>query len=181
MVARKVTGDRNVPKNEITFQVDLNPFKQHRPTTPDQESHTLQPIILTDKAAKKWGTKKLPRHAGLGHVAEEGFRNNKWLEGQLIIIGDEYFSFAWLPIEQQIFFGRPSAELSLKMMRDASGSSIRETFESPPSLSDDVELQKKFVLSCLEKTNEFEDDREDDGLGCIWRGLDGDQNECHFG
>jgi len=81
--------------------------------------------MLTEKAAKKWGTKKLPRYSGMGQVAEDGFTNNQWMTGQLIIIGDEYFSFAWIPIEQQIFFGRPSPELALKMLRESGVEPLR--------------------------------------------------------
>ena len=112
LIAYKVTGDKNVPKGEITFQVNLNPmqpkvvgdFKEQKIEAP------LQPISLTEKAAKKWGTTQLPRYKGLGQVAEAGYTNNQWMEGQLIIIGEEYFSFAWVPIEQQIFFKLPLKE-----------------------------------------------------------------------
>ena len=144
----------------------------------------LQPVVLTEKAAQKWGTKKLPRYPGLGQVAEEGFFNNQWMDGQLIIIGDEYFSFAWIPIEQQIFFGRPSPELALKMLRDSGEVDLRsigENFDSPPTVEDDVELQKKFVTRCLELTHEFEDDMspsESNSLSCIWH--DEDTEECYF-
>jgi hypothetical protein len=100
LIAEKVTGDHNVPRGALTFQADLSPLRKSAP------NGALQPISLTEKAARKWGTKKLPRYSGLGQVAEENFRNNQWVDGQLIIIGTEYFSFAWLPIEMQIFFGR---------------------------------------------------------------------------
>merc|ERR1712157_667978 len=58
------------------------------------------------------------RFPGLGHVASEGFKNNQWLDGQFIMIGESYFSFAWVPIGMQIFFGRPSPDLILKMLKE---------------------------------------------------------------
>ena len=186
LVAYKVTGDKNVPRGEITFQADLDPL--HRganvessgdPSTPTVEQ--LQPIILTDKAARKWGTSQLPRHKGLGQVAEAGFKKNQWMEGQLIIIGQEYFSFAWVPIEQQIFFGRPSPELALKMLREAGGTGIApvKSWETPPTMDADVTVMKDYIHSCLEKTAESEDDfLSGDPFSCIF--VDGDTEECYL-
>lgn len=206
LIAYKVTGDKNVPRGEITFQADLNPLRRRRRNVgnndPSSSSSTatamgarniidnsssagaqdmLQPINLTEKAAKKWGTTQLPRHKGLGQVAEPGFKNSQWMSGQLIIIGDEYFSFAWVPIEQQIFFGRPSPELALKMLRESGASTISppKTWEEPPTIDSDVEVLKDYVSSCLEKTAEgFEEDESNgkDPFGCIWTGGE----ECYF-
>lgn len=190
LMATKVTGDKNVPKGEITFQVDLNPLKSSTPNpfqqyedkqTEERNSQILQPIKLSDKAARKWGTSQLPRYAGLGQVAEEGFRNNQWMDGQLIIIGEDYFSFAWLPIEQQIFFGRPSPELALKMLRDDGVGPLRapRMFDRPATVDDDLELQKNYAARCLEMTHELEEDRDGDNtpLGCIWHDA---TDECYF-
>ena len=183
LVATKVTGDQNVPRSEITFQADLSPLRYKNVNDEDGlglQSEALQPIKLTSKAAKKWGTRQLPRYSGLGQVAEEGFINNQWMDGQLIVIGDQYFSFAWIPIEQQIFFGRPSPELALKMLRDHGVSDMRvgKSFEFPPSLDDDVDTQKDFVTRCLEITEECYDDHEGTPVGGIWKGIDMEEEGC---
>lgn len=197
LIAYKVTGDKNVPRGEITFQVDLSPvpllprsvgggsFGGHSPSRPTSAvNEPLQPIYLTDKAARKWGTTQLPRHKGLGQVAELGFTNNQWMEGQLIIIGEEYFSFAWVPIEQQIFFGRPSPELALKMLRDSGAASdvaaTGRTWAAPPSMDADVQVLKDYVTSCLERTTEGVEEGElsGDPLSCIWSGME--TEECYF-
>lgn len=209
LIATKITGDKNVPKGEITFQADLNPLLKYKnakasydynddDTKMDSKSNfeDLPPIMLTDKAAKKWGTRQLPRYAGLGKVAEEGFVNQQWMDGQLIIIGDEYFSFAWIPIENQIFFGRPSAELALKMLRDRGMSTLQtaglQAFAEPPSLDDDMQTQKNFVTRCFEKTEEVHEEAgaadefgvdsilgsSNNQFGCIWTGMEAD--ECYF-
>ena len=180
LIAEKVTGvDSNVPAGAISFQADLHPLAQNPNALRSvvREDDALRPIVLTEEASKKWGTKKLPRYSGLGHVAEEGFKNSQWVDGQLIIIGDEYFSFAWLPIEQQIFFGRPSPELALRMLRDNGVSRVAERFDQPPSLDADLQVQKDFVTRCLEATHEHEDEFEGSASGCIWRD---DEEECYF-
>ena len=85
-------------------------------------------------------------------MAEPGFTNNQWMDGQLIIIGEEYFSFAWVPIENQIFFGRPSAELALKMLQESGATTVARgrTWDAPPSMDADVNTLKEYVSSCLE-------------------------------
>jgi hypothetical protein len=173
LVAFKVTGDKNVPRGEITFQADLSPLRSRK-------QEPLSPIVLTDKAAKKWGTQRLPRYHGLGQVAEEGFLNHQWMDGQLILIGEDYFSFAWVPIEHQIFFGRPSPELALKMLRDGGGATLKaKTWTSTPSVDDDLSVLKDYASHCLELTAEtIDDDLKGDAFGCIWHGMDSE--ECYF-
>jgi len=186
LIAYKVTGDKNVPRGEITFQVDLNPLdrKVVGDSSGDPSSipmvEQLQPISLTAKAAKKWGTTQLPRHKGMGQVAEAGFEKNQWMEGQLIIIGEEYFSFAWVPIEQQIFFGRPSPELALKMLRECGAESIApaKSWKEPPTIDANVNVLKNYINSCLEKTTEAEDELSGEPFSCIWVG--DDTEECFF-
>jgi Cyclin D1 binding domain len=174
LIAEKVTGDHNVPRGALTFQADLSPLRQIN-SIPNGE---LQPITLTEKAARKWGTKKLPRYAGLGQVAEENFRNNQWVDGQLIIIGTEYFSFAWLPIEMQIFFGRPNPELALKMLRDSGVTRVPAAFDAPPSPKAELTVQMDYATRCLEKTLDYEDELNDSPFGCIWH--NGESEECYF-
>jgi Cyclin D1 binding domain len=181
LIAEKVTGDNNVPKGAITFQADLHPIRQLKRAAASGSLDGLEPILLTEKAAQKWGTRKLPRYSGLGQVAEENFKNNQWMDGQLIIIGSEYFSFAWLPIEQQIFFGRPSPELALKMLRDSGVSRIPAEFDTPPSLFDDLRTQKDFVTRCLEVSHDTHEEGEMEGangFGGIWIG--NDSEDSHF-
>lgn len=193
LIAEKVTGDRNVPRGELTFKVDLDPLKifktvgRGKKTNKNNlfdflgEQAKLEPIKLTDKAARRWGTSQLPRYSGLGQVAEEGFKNCQWMDGQLIIIGQEYFSFAWLPIEQQIFFGRPSPELTLKMLRDSGVGPLRSrSFDAPPSLNEDVDTLKSYAARCMEVTQEYEDElsiMDSPTLSCIWHDS---SDECYF-
>lgn len=179
LIATKLTGDKNVPRGEITFQADLFPlrFSNSKKSGPPPTG-ALSPIALTEQAARKWGTRKLPRYAGLGQVAEEGFQNNQWMDGQLIVIGDNYFSFAWVPIEQQIFFGRPSAELALKMLREAGVSPLRahKAFDAPPSMDQSVDILKDFATRCMERTDEIEDDHVT--MGCMFRDFDSPEEGC---
>lgn len=142
LIAHKVTGVGNVPQGEVTFQVDLNP----KSTTP-----VLAPIELGKKEAEQWNTKFLSRYAGYGQVSAPGFAHSEWVDGQLILVG-EYFSFAWLPIGHQVFFGRPSPELTLKLMRDS------QTKE----FSDD--MTREHLNRCWEETEHVEDEMEVNGI-----------------
>jgi hypothetical protein len=110
LIAWKVTGDQNVPKGEITFTCDLAPRLQFQPSS-------LEPIELNAKSSRQWGKKYLPRYSGQGQVASGGYRNAQWMDGQLILVG-KFFSFAWVPIGHQVFFGRPTPELVIKMIKE---------------------------------------------------------------
>lgn len=138
LIAYKVTGDKNVPKGEVSFRVDLSP---------SGNMNMLEPIELGTQAAEQWGNRFLQRFMGEGQVASRGFVNPQWMDGQLILVG-QYFSFAWLPIGHQVFFGRPSAELTLKLLREA-----RKQEEGDNQVRD-------FLRRCLEETEYLEDEME---------------------
>jgi len=187
LVAYKVTGDQNIPRGEITFTANLSP----EPTTPSNGyeaaylmgQQSLEPIVLSESSANKWGTKKLPRFPGQGHAAEPGFINNQFVEGQLVVIGSDYFSFAWVPLEHQIFFGRPSPELTLKMLREGGSSALTAgTGLGVPGLESSVKDQTDYVSRCLEVTcDTFHDDMIEgkvDEHSCIWHG--DDDEYCYF-
>jgi hypothetical protein len=151
LVAHKVTSDKNVPKGEISFQVDLSP---KGPTD------MFEPIELNDESRRQWGLKYLQRHSGLGQVASEGFVDRKWLEGQLILV-NKYFSFAWLPIDHQVFFGRPSPELTLKMLRESEYSFSHNTAFLPESKNkNNIDQMRAHLTRCLEETELIQDDLE---------------------
>lgn len=148
LIAYKVTGDHNVPTGEISFTVDLSP----NPKTIRGETPLLEPIELNHDAAEQWGRKFLPRFKGQGQVARRGFKNSQWMEGQLILV-NQYFSFAWLPIGHQVFFGRPSAELTLKMLRESRSKKFAD------------ERSRAFLTRCWEETECIDDDMHvSDGL-----------------
>ena len=51
LIAYKVTGDQNIPRGEISFTADLSPDSH-------MEEQGLDPIVLSEGSAKKWGTKR---------------------------------------------------------------------------------------------------------------------------
>ena len=66
-------------------------------------------------------THSLPRYPDRGHAAEYNYRNPT----SIVVIGPgDYFSFAWKPLEHQIFFGRPSPKLTLKLLREGGSASL---------------------------------------------------------
>lgn len=137
LIATKVTGDQNVPKGEVTFTVDLSPHIHSA-----RGMLSLEPIELNARAARQWGKKFLPRYQGRGQVAAEGFTNAKWLEGQLILVG-RFFSFAWVPIGHQVFFGRPSSTLTLKMLREQKEDELKR---------DQMSVMREAAHNMLEET-----------------------------
>ncbi len=141
LIAQKVTGTKNVPKGQATFEVELSPSRM------DDTDEFLEPIELGDSASRQWGCKYLQRFNGRGQVAAEGYVDSQWIDGQLIMV-NEYFSFAWLPIGHQVFFGRPTPELILKLMKD---DERRETGEC---------TDRAFLEKCWEETEHLEDDQE---------------------
>lgn len=160
LIARKVTGDKTVPSGEITFQVDLSP---HRHTLSlEEQTNRLPNIELSERASIRWGNRELQRFEGLGHVASDGFVNSEWLEGQLVMISEEYFSFSWLPLSFQVFFGRPAPEVQLKMMQEAMESG---TTKEKKDLDSNVE----HLTRCFEATTDaLEDGTMDDTCSIIF-------------
>lgn len=153
LTAHKVTGDKHVPKGEVTFQVDLSPSSKKY----------LDPIELGIDAVAQWGSKYLQRHSGQGQVAADGFVNRQWLDGQLILV-NQYFSFAWLPTGHQVFFGRPSPELTLKLLRESS--SHRQMFPSHNAIGEALEQNpRQYLERCYEETELLDDEMEvSDGI-----------------
>jgi len=177
LIAYKVTGDQNIPRGEITFTAD---FQVDGPGY-GTGNQPLEPIVLSENSAKKWGTKKLPRFPGQGHAAEPGYVNNQFMEGQLAVIGEkaDYFSFAWVPLDHQIFFCRPSPELTLKMLKERGDSALMAgTGLGVPSLGADVKEQTEYISRCLEVTCDTISDELKEGKvdqeSCIWHG------DCYF-
>ena len=78
------------------------------------------------------------------------------MQGQLVVIGEgDYFSFAWVPLEHQIFFGRPSPELTLKMLREGGGTSLTAGVGLDiPGLEASRTEQIDYVARCLEETGD---------------------------
>jgi len=146
LIATKVTGDNNLPKGVIIFTSNLSPTVAGR--------EKLTPIELSDVASKQLGEKHLIRFPGKG-LALEGLKDNQYGDGQLILVG-EHFSFAWKPLGLQTFFGRPSAELTLRILKqrkltDFGGSVDHES-------DNEVAEMKLFAQRCFEETEIINDD-----------------------
>ena len=117
-----------------------------------QNSPPLPPIPLSPNAASKWGISQLSRFYGYGQVAEPQYQNHHWVPGQFIVINANYFSFAWLPSssnnnnnnnnepQSQIFFGRPSPELVLKLLAKKNTIPPVETNDRNPMRYDDSNI-----------------------------------------
>jgi hypothetical protein len=199
LIAYKVTGDRNIPRGEITFTADLSVAHRARGddahdggtssaedtrTFPGGGGGSLDPIILSEGSARKWGTRRLSRYRGSGHAAEPGYVNHQFMEGQLVVIGGgEYFSFAWVPLEHQIFFGRPSPELAIRMLREGGGTRLTAGVGlDVPGPDANVREMAEYADRCLEVTCDVICDESREGkvdpFSCIWHG--DDDEYCYF-
>jgi hypothetical protein len=199
LIAYKVTGDRNIPRGEITFTADLAVVpprvdvgdvdapptpRDGPPSAADAERAALDPIVLSEGSARKWGTRRLSRYRGSGHAAEPGYANPQFMEGQLVVVGTgEYFSFAWVPLEHQIFFGRPSPELTMRMLREGGGTRLTAGVGlTPPGPDANVREMSEYADRCLEVTCDVicDEGREGkvDPFSCIWHG--DDDEYCYF-
>jgi hypothetical protein len=137
LIATKVTEDDWIPRGEVVFRSDLGP----KLLAADKMSKQLRPIALSGSAASKFGTQYLERYGGEGIVSEDGSRNEKFVEGQLIMF-DGYFSFLWLPSKQHVFFSRPNPELTIHMLRDTI------------SVEDEVQNMREHLTKCFDKNIE---------------------------
>jgi hypothetical protein len=90
LTAYKVTGDRNVPKGQASFTVDLSPnaidASSSLSSFRSRKDQILEPIELATKDTKQWVGKFMQRFSGNGHVASKVFVNSQWIDGQLILV-----------------------------------------------------------------------------------------------
>jgi hypothetical protein len=133
--------------SNIIFSVPLSP----------SESRPLPPIQLQGEsvaAAAEWGSPRfLPRFSGQGRVsASENSPTRQrptatsWVDGQMILVSEQYFSFYWLGSNEQVFFGRPSPELTLKLMRqrhptDAVRAHLSRCWDETEHMQDDLDVE----------------------------------------
>jgi hypothetical protein len=120
--ATKVTGDRNVPRGEATFTVDLSPLS----------ASALPPIQLMNDR-----TGEYHRYPGRGQVSRKGFKDNRYVEGQMLLLDDK-FSFVWIPTKHHVLFSRPSPEITLRLLRDTI------------SKEDELENMRKHISRCFD-------------------------------
>ena len=124
----------------------------------------LQPDAMVD--AQLWGGQQyLPRFVGRGRVEEHATSTTiddqgiislghlppsssdnvpLWVDGQLILVSEQYFAFYWLGTSEQVFFGRPSPELTLKLLRQTTDP-VREHLQrcwlETELIQDDLEVE----------------------------------------
>ena len=124
LVATKATGDRNVPRGEVSFTVNLSPDK----------ASSLPPFQFSGKDQRDGEYQRFP---GRGQVSRRGFKDHRFVEGQMILFEDK-FSFVWVPTKHQVTFSRPNAETTLKMLRDTI------------SKEDEIENMREHISLCFD-------------------------------
>lgn len=122
LVATKVTGDRNVPRGQITFTVNL------------QKTSVIPPFQLSTTDQSNGDYRQFP---GRGQVSRKGFKDHRFVEGQMGLIEDN-FSFVWVPTKHNVLFSRPSPETTLKLLRDTI------------SKEDEIENMREHIACCFD-------------------------------
>ncbi|GKY92550.1 hypothetical protein MPSEU_000225300 [Mayamaea pseudoterrestris] len=174
LVAHKVTGrTTSMQQQQLPiFSVPLGASDETMGLAPIQ----LQADAMADAAL--WGGQTfLPRFVGKGRVEEpvprttidndgtiflaprpsdvESSNSNKlplWVDGQLILVSPQYFCFYWLGTSEQVFFGRPSPELTLKLIKT-------QTQQTDPI--------REHLSRCWRETEHVEDDLEVEGYNMV--------------
>jgi len=103
LIATKVTEDVNVPRGETSFTVNMQP----------SNITALPPVKLISAHSSR----ELRRFSGKGQISRKGFRDNRFVEGQMILF-ETRFSFVWMPTKHHVNFNRPSPEVTLKLLRN---------------------------------------------------------------
>ena len=134
------------------FSKQYNDNAEHLKNEVEHQQY-LEPIQLNNEdAIEQWGIQYLPRHGGIGQVATTNYQNPQFIPGQLILINEQYFSFVWMPTQHHVFFGRPSPELILKLLRENEKSSNSDT--------DENKSIRQYLERCYEETLLIDDDME---------------------
>mmetsp|Transcript_37076 Transcript_37076/g.100019 ORF Transcript_37076/g.100019 Transcript_37076/m.100019 type:complete len:321 (-) Transcript_37076:197-1159(-) len=102
LVGTKIYSDNIVPSGEVIFKVKVSP--EATQPQPIDVAHVTDPRL-----------KKLERYTGKGRVVDKKSKSTHWLPGQMILVGD-YFAFAWLPINLQIFFMRVPDNITAQLL-----------------------------------------------------------------
>lgn len=123
LIATKVTGDANVPRGEKSFTVNVKP----------SNSSALPPVkLISDHRSGEFH-----RFPGRGQVSRKGFKDNRYVEGQMILF-ENRFSFVWIPTKHHVLFHRPSPEMTLKLLRNTI------------SKEDEIENMRNHVSRCFD-------------------------------
>lgn len=123
LIASKVTGDVNVPRGEKSFTVNLQP----------SNTSGLPPVkLISDDRSGEFS-----RYPGKGQVSRKGFKDNRFVEGQMILF-ENRFSFVWIPTKHHVLFHRPTPEMTLKLLRNTI------------SREDEVENMRDHLARCFD-------------------------------
>lgn len=136
LVATKATGDVNVPRGQVSFKCNLAPA-QRAPNATTSQLEPLKLSVLSSKRKAGSSTASLPRFPGQGQVAKAGFTNNKFVEGQLLLL-DEHFSFVWIPTRHTVLYRRPTPEQTVSLLRNIY------------SKQDELENMREHLTRCLD-------------------------------
>lgn len=102
IIATKLLGDPNVPCGKVTFRVTLSSENTDAPVD----------FPLTHIAPREENAFKISRmYKGRGRIAENNYRNPKWVPGRLLVQHNGNIAFLWEDVNFVIPFHRLRLEL----------------------------------------------------------------------
>lgn len=127
LMATKVVGDTYVPRGQVLFTAELSPLN----------CSSLTPLnfsVRNDDSTNTAATataQLLLRYSGKGQIISDdnnkkkktqnvksSSNTNKYVDGQLVMLNDDQFSFLWTHTSQFIVFSRPTPEQTIRLLRD---------------------------------------------------------------
>ncbi|KAL6515347.1 Protein EXUTER 1, chloroplastic [Orobanche hederae] len=96
--AVKLTGDAHVPAGQVAFRAKVGKRYQlpHKGIIPEEFgvarclAFMLSYLSINFRIILSRTTLQIARYRGQGRLAEPGFRNPRWVDGELVILGGRY-------------------------------------------------------------------------------------------
>lgn len=105
----KITGDSNVPRGQVSIEMDVSAPHPH-PTTPPGQRFVLPSNLHT--GVQEEGPDGLAScvvqavYRGRGHIAQTGFEHDSWTTVEVVVFSDACMGVAWHELESFSMFSR---------------------------------------------------------------------------
>eukprot|EP00536_Pseudo-nitzschia_multiseries_P012081 jgi/Psemu1/207634/e_gw1.442.3.1 len=118
MIATKVTGDRNVPRGKRSFTVNVQPCNASALPPVRLERERQSHPGSSSSSSSSSTSSEFYRFPGKGQVSRKGFKDHRFVEGQMVLFDHDKFSFVWIPTKHHVLFTRPDPQTTLRLLRN---------------------------------------------------------------
>jgi len=153
LIATKVTGDETVPRGQVSFTADLHP-PSNTSVALSPLKMTVEPALSTPTPLQTHADDYLPRFPGKGQIAKPGFKEHRFVEGQLVMF-ESHFSFVWIPTRHHVLFRRPTPQQTIDLLRDTiSKEDEMENMRNHLRRCFDMDMTDSLARQCTEQGQE---------------------------